>query len=163
MRIGIRPARVVALLLLVIVIPLSVTSVAGRFMGDRVYLLNSTPCRVVVMEQHDGHEANPGETVLIKSGFVDRTPTMMVFSGSAFWFGGLHFTTDTLQVRDQADIAIPPSWLSSSIMGKELTYELTADGQLLVKGPTMQPSMPQPKGLPLKARATPDSKQCRRG
>jgi len=162
MRIGIRPARVVALLLLMVVVPLSVTSVASRFLGDRVYLLNSTPCRVVAVEQHNGHEANPGETVLIKSGFADRTPTMMVFSGSAFWFGGLHFTMDTLQVRDQANIAIPPSWLSSSILGRELTYELTADGQLLVKGPTMQPSMPQPKGLPLKTLATPDSKQCRR-
>ena len=163
MRIGVRPARVVALLILVIVLPLAVTSVASRFTGDRVYLVNSTPCRVVVMEQHDGHEANPGETVLIKSGFLDRTPTMMVFSGSAFLFGGLHFTMNTLQVRDQADIAIPPSWLSSSITGKELTYELTADGQLLVKGPTTQSSMPQPKGLPLKTRATPDSTQCRRG
>lgn len=160
MRVVIRIARIVALLILVVVVPLSVASVGSRYTGDRVYLLNSTRCRIVVMEQHDGHGANPGAEVLIKHGFVDRTPTMMIVSGSAIWLGGLHFSIDKLQVRDVADIAIPSSWLGSSITGRTLTYELTADGQLLVKAPPAYPASQQPQGLPLKVRQTADSNEC---
>ena len=163
MRVGIPIARIVALLILVIVVPLSVASVGSRYMGDRVYLLNSTRCRVVVMEQHDGHGANPGEEVLVKRGFVARTPTMMIASGSAIWLGGLHFSIDKLQVRDMADIAIPSSWLGSSIRGRTLAYELTAEGQLLVKAPPARPSVQQPQGFPLKVRLAANSNECIRG
>jgi len=163
MHAGVRLARIITLLILVIIVPLSVASVGSRYMGDRVYLLNNTSCRVVVMEEHDGHAANPGEEVLIKPGFVDRTPTMMIVTDSAVWFGGLRFAVSTLQVRDQADIQIPPSLLGTLIGGRTLTYELTTDGQLLVKGPPMHSSMAQPQGLPLKARTTPNPNECKRG
>ena len=163
MRVGIRIARIAGLLIFVILVPLSVASVGSLYMGDRVYLLNNTRCRIVVMEEHDGHEANPGEEVLIKRGFVERTPTMMILAGSAVWFGGLHFAVNTLQVRDKSDIAIPPFFLGSSMLGRTLTYELTMDGQLLVKSPPMHPSVAQPQGLPLKARTTADSNECIRG
>ena len=119
---------------MVIIVPLSVASVGSRYMGDRVYLLNNTSCRVVVMEEHDGHAANPGEEVLIKPGFVDRIPTMMIVTDSAVWFGGLRFTVSTLHVRDQADIQIPPLFAWDFDRGRTLTYELTTDGQLLYKG-----------------------------
>jgi hypothetical protein len=163
MRFTVRIARVVALLLLAIVVPLAVASAGGRFIGNRVYMLNSTHCRVVVMEEHDGYGANPGETILVKPGLVDRTPTMLILAGSTVWFGGLHFTDDMLQVRGQADIVIPRSWLHSSFLGSTLTYELTAGGELLVKQPPDQSSVSQPQGFPLKARPPSASSECAHG
>ena len=162
MRIITRVTRVLALLALVIVIPIACVTVAARFMGSRIYLLNSTSCRVVVMEEHDGHGADPGDRVLVKTGFVDRTPTMFILAGASFLYGGLHFSIDKLQVRDHDDVLIPAAMLERSVLGSSLTYELTDRGMLVVKQPISQIGAVQPVGLPLVARS-PLISVCARG
>lgn len=150
MHVIVRIARVVVLLLLVIAVPLILVSVGGRFIGSRVYIVNNTGCRVVVMEEHDGYDANPGESVLIKSGLVDSTPTMMILAGSTVWFRGLHFSNEKLRMRGQDDILIPHSLLRTSLIGSTLTYELTANGLLQLKLQAGDSSASQPLGFPLK-------------
>ena len=162
MRIIARVTRALALLALVILIPIAGAELGARFMGSRIYLLNSTNCRVVVMEQHDGYGADPGERVLVKAGFVDRTPTMLIVAGSSIWFGGLHFSLDKLQVRDHDDVLIRAEMLEHSILGSSLTYELTDRGMLAVKQPLSQIGAAQPVGLPLIARRA-SSTECARG
>ncbi|MEX5832849.1 hypothetical protein AB3332_22995 [Ralstonia solanacearum] len=72
MHIIVRFARIVALLLFVLAVPAILITLGSRYTGDRVYILNSTSCSVAVIEEHDGHRANPGESTLIKSGVVNQ-------------------------------------------------------------------------------------------
>ena len=126
-------------------------------MGHRVYLLNSTRCDVGVLEEHDGVTAIPGETVLVKPGLFDRTPTKIITAGPGILFGGLHFNSaGKLEVRGQSDIQVPDSWFEKTCFGTKLTYELTADGTLIVRNPAglAESSKQQPMGLPLKPHAS---------
>ncbi|MGH1510443.1 hypothetical protein [Ralstonia solanacearum] len=160
MHIIVRFSRIVALLLFVLAIPAIIITIGSRYTGDRVYIMNSTSCRVVVTEEHDGYRANPGESTLIKSSFVNQTPTMMIRVGSTFWFGGLHFSQKKLRLRDHDDVLIPRTWRQLSFFGTKLTYEITADGELRLKGPRGESSAPQPSGLPLKAPAQALAEGC---
>jgi len=162
MKIGMRIARVVVLLVVVVGILIAAESAAGRFVGHRVYLRNSTICEVVVMQEHDGIMAKPGETVLVKSGLIDRTPTMMITANWDIWFGGLHFSADRLQVRGNSDVIFPSLWLKSSLIGTTLTFDLTRQGQLVVLPPNdaTQIALPQPEGLPLQHRLGSRSDEC---
>ena len=147
-----RLTRILATLLMVVVVMAAVAFMRGQVAGNRIFLLNSTNCRIEVMEEHDGSVAQPGETVLVKPGFIKRTPTMLIASGSHSWFGGLHFAEDKLQVHGRDDIIIPLSWRETSLFGTRLTYELTAQGQLVVYSAGNKLPGPQPSGLPLQGR-----------
>ena len=156
-----RLARWGAFLLCAVALLVAVTWAVGRFSGHRVYLLNSTNCRIWVMTQHDGHVVKSGETALVKSGFVERTPTVLIGSGDQTWFGGLHFTESKLQIRGQDDISIPVSWRASSLFGSTLTYELTGVGQLVIQPPQQAQLLPtQPAGLPMQARSGIQLSKC---
>ena len=155
MRPSVRLWRIGLLLVLVISVPIAGGEVAGHFVGHRVYLLNSTKCDVAVMEQHDGVTAKPGETVLVKPGLVDRTPTKLIAAGPGIWLGGLHFdSAGKLEVRGQDDIKVPDAWFEQTQFGTKLTYELTVDGALIVREPSghTESRMEQPAGLPLRRR-----------
>lgn len=160
MHIIVRLSRIVALLLFVLAIAVILITIGSRYTGDRVYILNSTSCRLVVIEEHDGYRASPGESTLVKSGFVNQTPTMMIRVGSSFWFGGLHFSQEKLRLRDQDDVLIPRIWRQASSFGTTLTYEITANGELRLKGLGGESSAPQPLGLPLKAPAQALAEGC---
>ena len=160
MHIIVRFARIVALLLFVLAVPAILITIGSRYTGDRVYILNSTSCSVTVIEEHDGHRANPGESTLIKSGVVNQTPTMMIRVGSTVWFGGLHFSQEKLRLRDHDDVLIPRTWRQASSFGTTLTYEITSDGELRLKTPRGESSAPQPLGLPLKAPAQALADRC---
>jgi hypothetical protein len=108
------------------------------------------------MEQHDGETVNPGETVLLKAGFVSRTPTKLIVSGSAVWLGGLHFSAGLLEVRGMPDVVVPSNWRDESPMGSALTYELTARG-LQLRAPPGKAQPVQPAGLPVQIRPS----ECR--
>jgi hypothetical protein len=160
----IRIARIVALLLLVLAIPYAVASIGGRYGGNRIYLTNNTKCRVVLMEQHDGTAALPGETILVKPGFLDRTPTMLIGFDTGILIGGLHFSEDRLQVRGLDDIAVPASWREKTTFGTKLTYELNARGQLLLRAAyESKVSSGQPPGLPVQTRIESQWERCIHG
>lgn len=148
MRLGPRILRVLSLLLIALAVPLVVASVASRVAGDRIYLLNATNCNVSVIEQHDGKTAAPGELILVKAGFVDRTPTLLITSNSVIWYGGLHFSTDIFQNRGEPDVPISSAWRVSSMFGTKQIYELRADG-LFLRSPTDPIALPQPVGFPV--------------
>ncbi len=157
----IRIARIVALLLLVVAIPYGAASIGGRFGGNRIYLTNNTKCHVVLMEQHDGTAALPGETILVKPGFLDRTPMMLIAFDSGILLGGLHFSEDRLQVRDFNDIVVPASWLEQTTFGTKLIYELNARGQLLLRaGNGTELPTAQPPGLPVQTRIDFQGERC---
>ena len=157
MRLSVRLLRIGCLLALVIFFLIAGAEVAGHFVGHRVYLLNSTRCDVAVMEEHEGVTAKPSETVLVKPGLIDRTPTKVITAGPGILLGGLHFgSAGKLEVRGQSDIKVPASWFEETPFGTKLTYELTADGTLMVRIPAglTESSKQQPTGLPLKPHAS---------
>ncbi|WP_459204331.1 hypothetical protein ACQVRV_17335 (plasmid) [Ralstonia pseudosolanacearum] len=160
MHIIVRFARIAALLLLVLAIPLIFSIIRGRYSGDRIYILNSTSCRIVVMEEHDGYGANPGESTLIKWSSVEQTPTMKILAGSTVLFSGLHFSQEKLRMRDHDDILIQHIWRQVSSFGTTLTYDITADGELRLKEQGGKSPAPQPLGLPLKAPPLALAKGC---
>jgi hypothetical protein len=132
----------------------------ARYTGGRVYVLNGTSCRIVVIEEHDGYAADPGEMILVKPSLIDRSPTMMIRAGSSIWFGGLHFSLARLEVRERQDVLIPPSLLRSTRFGSSLTYQLTDRGQLVIANPTGEAAIVQPQGLPLTARPASAATEC---
>jgi hypothetical protein len=144
MKLLVRTVRVVALLVAVVGVPLAVASVAGQVSGDRVYLLNSTNCVVAAMSQHEGVTVKPGESALLKPGFLARTPTMILASGPGIWIGGLHFSIDRVEVRHRADVEVPEAWRTSSFLGTTITLELFQDQLRLTGTPAVQP-----KGFPI--------------
>jgi hypothetical protein len=164
MRISIKFARVIVLLIAVVAVPIALASIAGRVVGERVYLLNSSLCRVAVMDQHNGSSIHPGETALVKHGFLDRTPNILIVAEGDIWFGGLHFGSSKLEIRGQDDIVIPRGWLETSWLGSSLTYELTAKGELILRSPKRVGSyvMSQPAGLPATRRLGSLSSKCTR-
>jgi hypothetical protein len=147
---------------MVVGIFIAAESTAGRFVGHRVYLRNSTICEILVTHEHDGFIVKPGETVLVKSGLIGRTPTMMISANWDIWFWGLHFSADRLHVRGNNDITFPSSWLKSSLFGTTLTFDLTRQGQLIVLPPNdaAQLALPQPEGLPLQHQLSSRSNEC---
>jgi hypothetical protein len=162
-----RVVRILILLGAVIAVPFAVASVAGNFVGHRVYLVNSTLCDVAVMEEHGGLIAKPGEKILIKSGLIDRTPSMMITANWDIWFSGLRFASDgtlALRGRDGAvvSVVIPSSWNEHAFFGTVLIYEVTRQGQLVVRQPASGSSAVslQPSGLPVEHRSGSRSKEC---
>jgi hypothetical protein len=136
---------IAALLAAAVGLPIAGATVAGRIAGDRIYLLNSTACVVAVMSQHDGVAIRPGEVGLIKPGFVDRTPTMLIAS-RGIWLGGLHFSFDRIEVRDRAEVAIPLSARETASLGAAINLEVT-EGELRVAIPGGVRA--QPEGFPI--------------
>jgi len=162
MHISIRIARILVLLCIVIGIPIAAASVAGHYVGHRVYLLNSTRCQVTVMSEHEGATVQPGEIMLVKPGLIDRTPSLIIIANWDMWFDGLHFTSDRLQTRFKDDIVVSNAWFADSIFGTTLTYELTRQGRLVIMPPKGmgQNALTQPAGLPLEHRLGTRSKEC---
>lgn len=167
MQVAHRIARVFILLAAVIAVPFAVASVAGNFVGHRVYLVNNTTCDVGVMEEHGGSIAKPGEKILVKPGLIDRTPTMMITANWDIWFGGLHFGPNgTLELRGRdgevTSIVIPSPWSEHAFFGTILTYEVSRQGQLVVRQPASGGSavFSQPSGLPVEHRPGSRSKEC---
>lgn len=134
-------------------------------MGERVYLLNKSLCQVSVMDQHNGSLVPSGETTLVKPGFLDRTPTMLIAVNGDILFGGLHFASGKLEIRGRSDIIIPKEWLETSFLDSSLTYELTAKGELILHSHQGNGShaIAQPLGLPLVGRFGRRSIECMRG
>jgi len=143
-----RIARIAALLVAVVGLPLAAANVAGRVAGDRIYLLNRTACVVTVMSQHEGVAIKPGEAGLIKSGFVERTPTVLIASGPGIWVGGLHFSLHRIEVRGRPDVAIPRAAYESSRLGAALKLEVT-ESELRLAIPNGVGVRAQPDGLPI--------------
>jgi hypothetical protein len=154
--------RIALLLILASGILMAATSFLNHYIGHRVYLRNSTLCRVAVMQEHDGIVARPGETVLVKSGLVDRTPTLMITAKSTIWASGLHFSFNRLQIREHGDIIVPASWSTGSLFGATVTYAITRQGQLVLlpPGDTSQATLAQPAGLPIQLWSGSASKEC---
>ncbi|QHJ01041.1 hypothetical protein GT347_25475 [Xylophilus rhododendri] len=151
--------RITFLLVLVLVTIFAAGELMGRHFGDRIYLRNASPCTIVMMSEHQGIEANPGESVLIKAGFIDRTPTMLITRVGGIWQGGLHFSIDNFSVRDQPDRAIPPDWIENTLRGRKLTYVLDKDGQISVISPNTKATM-QFNGTAVRLGATSGASLC---
>lgn len=152
------------LLLLALIVAAFVFAISfiGRFSGDRIYIHNGTNCQIVAMDEHEGITAAPNETIMIKSGHGSRTPTMLIASGGSLLFGGLHFTDGGIETRGQGVISVPLSWRKTSLMGSTLTYELTANGALIIQ-PSSRPlaAASQPTGFPLRPIKGFDMQQCK--
>ena len=151
MRASTRIIRVIVLLVGLGVLLIAAPTVAGRFIGNRIYLLNSTSCPLALMSEHEGLVAQPGQTVLAKNGLIDRTPTMMIAVNNDIWFGGLHFSSKKLEIRDHEDVLVPASWVRVVLGGTTLTYEVT-DAGLQLETERQSPKA-QPLGLPLSRRS----------
>lgn len=144
-----RAARMSVLLALVLALGYASIEVAGRYLGDRVYLKNSSACTIHLMSEHDGQKAEPSETVLVKPGFVDRTPSMLVVHAKGIWVGGLHFSADRFSVRGEAEREVPAEWMQGTMFGRRLVFDLNPDGQLAVIAPNPE-GRSQPRGFPVK-------------
>ena len=165
MKVSIRILRVIVLLGLVLGFLVVGAEIAGHFVGNRVYLLNSTSCEVAVMNEHDGTLAKPGETVLVKSGIIDRTSTLLITANGDIWFGGLHFdSSGKFEFRGHDDIKVSESWFRHTLFGTTLTYELSQQGDLSVRHPlnSTDSQLPQPVGLPIRHLPGPRSNDCAR-
>lgn len=146
-----RAVRISVLLALILALGYACIEVAGRYLGDRVYLKNSSACTIHLMSQHNGQKVEPGETVLVKPGFVDRTPSMLVVHAKGIWIGGLHFSADKFSVRGEADREVPAEWVQGTIFGRRLVFDLNPKGQLAVIPPNPE-GLSQPRGFPVNFR-----------
>ena len=155
--------RFCMLLLIGIAAAIAATSVAARFVGDRIYILNNTECRLTVMEEHDSHSVNSGQSVLVKPGLIEHTPTMFILSDEKILFRGLRFSMEKLQVREQNDIAVPKLWRSETFFGATLTYKISGNGEFTVQPPIGTNSNAlQPLGLPLRPASGTRLVECNR-
>ena len=144
-----RIARILTLLFLALLLGYICVDAVGRYSGDRVYLKNSSICTIHLISEHDGQKAEPGETILLKSGFVERTPTMLIAHAKGIWVGGLHFSADKFSVRGEADRDVPAQWMQKSFFGRRLGFDLKKNGQLDIAGPNDKGAT-QPQGFPFK-------------
>ena len=143
-----RIGRIAALLIAAVGLPLAAATVAGRVAGDRIYLLNRTACVVTVMSEHEGVAIQPGDVGLIKPGFIDRTPTMLIVSGPGAWVEGLHFSLHRIEARGRPEVAIPPTAYESTSFGSTLKLEVT-ESELRLAIPDGVGVRAQPDGLPI--------------
>ena len=161
MRLSIRIARIVALLGLLFIATLAVSTVAGRLTGDRVYLINKSRCALAVMDEHDGVTVGIDETVLVKSGLFDRTPTMVIAPSQGMWFGGVHFSSGgKISVRGYHDLTVPPSWIRQTLLGTEITYEITSTAQIVVHQYGVGQLQAQPSGFPIESNTNARGGSC---
>jgi hypothetical protein len=110
-----------------------------KYIGARVFVRNNSLCDIELSEEHSGSTIHPGERVLAKSGFIERSPTMLLVSKHRGWTG-LRFEETSMEIRtregERIKIAIPPQWWGSTLLGRELTFEVDRSEYLVVKAPT---------------------------
>ncbi|MGZ5126154.1 MAG: hypothetical protein ACXWCY_31145 [Burkholderiales bacterium] len=145
--------RVFALLIAVCA-GIVVAAFAGEdYVGDRVFVRNSSPCDIVLMEEHSGSTIPPGERALAKSAFIEHSPSMVLISKQQAWTG-MHFRGNSVDTRTRegarSEASIPSEWWKSTLLGRELTFEVTGSGDLVLRAPSAATSTAsQPRGFPL--------------
>ena len=161
MRLSISSAQIVLLLVGLLGLVAVVSTAAGHLAGDRVYLFNGSKCALAVMSQHEGVKVLPGETVLVKEGLMDSTPTMVISPSKGIWFGGVHFrSAGKLSVRGIAEVTVPPSLQSRTLLGTEVTYEITPTAQIVVHPPGTAKLQSQPPGFPIESNIHAENGNC---
>ena len=125
---------------------------AEDYVGDRVFLKNGSPCDIVLMEEHSGSTVRPGARTLAKSGFITHSPSMVLISKQQVWTG-MHFRVESVDTRTQEgarlEAPVPSEWWKPTFVGKELTFEVTRSGDLVLQPPSAGASSSQPRGFPL--------------
>lgn len=154
-----RIARILTQLFLALLLGYICIDAVGRYSGDRVYLKNSSICTIHLISEHDGQKAEPGKTILLKPGFVDKTPTMLISHAKGIWVGDLHFSAGKFSVRGEADREIPAEWMQKSFFGRRLVFDLKKNGQLDIAGPSEKEGT-QPQGFPFKLPLGGDEQRC---
>jgi hypothetical protein len=131
-----------------------VAAFAGEdYLGDRVFVRNGSACDIVLMEEHSGATVHPGERTLAKSGFIEHSPSMFLISKQQAWTG-LHFRVESVDTRTREGArlvaSIPSEWWKSTVLGRELTFEVNRSGDLVLHADDPASSHPsQPVGFPL--------------
>jgi hypothetical protein len=131
-----------------------VAAFAGEeYIGDRVFVKNSSPCDIVLMAEHSGSTIRPGERALAKSGFIEHTPSMVLVSKQQAWTG-LHFWAASVDTRTRegarSEASIPSEWWKPTLLGRELAFEVDRSGDLVLQAPSAAvSSASQPRGFPL--------------
>jgi hypothetical protein len=131
-----------------------VAAFAGEdYIGDRVFVRNTSPCDIVLMEEHSGFTIRPGERALAKSGFIEHTPSMVLVSKQQAWTG-MYFRAASVDTRTRegarSETSIPSEWWKPTLLGRELTFEVNRSGDLVLQAPSAAASSAsQPRGFPL--------------
>jgi hypothetical protein len=145
--------RVVASLIVIFVVAYALMEVGGHLFGDRVYLKNDYQCNIVVMDEHESTSVSIGQVALIKSGLMERTPTLLIAADSKPVLHGLHFSINQIQARNTPPIFVPAFWRTYTFSGSKLVYILSSNGNLKLHYPNTGEENPkQPIGLPLEGR-----------
>lgn len=121
------------------------------YVGDRVFVENGSPCDIVLMEEHSGSTVPPGARTLAKSGFIEHSPSMVLISKQQAWTG-VHFRAASVDIRREGarfEALIPSEWGKPTLLGRELTFEVTRSGELVLQAPSVGASLSQPRGFPL--------------
>ena len=148
--------RVVASLIAIFVVAYASMEFGGHLFGDRVYLKNDYKCNIVVMDEHGSTSISIGQVTLIKSGFTEHTPTLLIAADSKTVLHGLHFSINQIQTRNTPPILVPAFWRTYTIFGSKLVYTLNSSGNLELNHPnTDDKNLKQPVGLPLQGRKIP--------
>lgn len=123
-----------------------------RHVGNRIFLANASACDIVVSDEHGGATIRPGHRELVRSGFIDHSPSMLVATRQQAWTG-VRFHERLVNVRtadgNNLDISIPPNWWHPTSLGRELTFEVDGTGRLVLRAPLGAVPGPQPSGFPL--------------
>jgi hypothetical protein len=131
---------------------IALAAFAGEgYVGDRVFVMNGSPCDIVLMEEHSGSTVRPGYRTLAKSGFIESSPSMVLISKQQAWTG-MHFRVPSVDVRREGtrlEASIPSEWWKPTLLGRELTFEVTRSGELVLQAPSVGASLSQPRGFPL--------------
>jgi hypothetical protein len=124
---------------------------AEGYVGDRVFVKNGSSCDIVLIEEHSGSTVHPGGKTLAKSGFVEHSPSMVLISKQQAWTG-MHFRVASVDIRregSRVETSIPSEWWKPTLLGRELTFEVTRSGELALQAPSVGASSSQPRGFPL--------------